>query len=391
MKTLVISRSFPPHVSGSSTILGNLFRHFPRDNYVVLKERREPIDTASQIDCTLFSCDLRFRGIYFGGNLGDGYIQYLPIPFLTLKALKIIKQEKIDNIFSVYPSSAFFISSFFAHKIARKPLFVYMHDTWEEQTKHWQFKFNIIHRFIARIFEKMIFNSASKIFAISHALCDLYSKKHGIQVITLPHCIELPPNYSLNNAQVYEERKEPYKIVFTGSIYGVNLAPIRMLANVINSLLEVKVKLILCTPDVQYGLRLQDWGIYGENIEARFATRAEALSLQREADILFLPLAFELSNIELQTAFPTKTLEYLISGTPILVCAPTNYYISKCAREGEWGLVVDSLDYQALKEGILLLLKDYKLRRKLVHNARKAAIAHDANVISKKLQEYLRG
>ncbi len=384
MKVLVISRSFPPYVSGSSTILGNLFRCFQQDTYVVLSEKREPVDLASRLGCMIFSCNLKLRGVYLGGNSVNGYIQYLLIPFLTLKALRIIKRQKIDRIFSVYPTAAFFISSFLAHRITKRPLFTYMHDTWEEALVLAPFN-TVAHRNIARVFEKLIFRSSSKVFTVSSALQNLYSRKHGIQAVTLPHSMDL----SINLSGKYQDCKETRKfhtIAFTGSVYSVNYDPIKMLADVVNSMPDGEVKLTICAPEADM---LKEWGIDGKNIESRFASRSDALSLQRQADILFIPLAFEPSSIELKTAFPTKTLEYLISGTPILVCAPANYYISKCAREEGWGLVVDSLTPQALQEGILRLLRDDELRQRLVQNARRVALSHDANVISGKLQEYL--
>ena len=72
MKVLVISRSFPPHVSGSSTIMGNLLKHFARDSYVVLCEEREPVDPTSRIDCVSFHCIIILRNYCGPGRMDRG-------------------------------------------------------------------------------------------------------------------------------------------------------------------------------------------------------------------------------------------------------------------------------------------------------------------------------
>lgn len=384
MKILVISRSFPPHVGGMATTMGNLFRQFPRGSYVVLNEKQEPVDPGSLVDCKLFSMKLWIGRLYLGAGLAYGYAQYFFIPLLTYRAVKIINDEKSDSIFAVYPSGTFLISAFLAHKITRRPLYVYMHDTWEEGMDHVG-SGKIGHKVIGKVFERMIFHSASRIFAISDALGELLSKKHGIDIITLPHCIDVS-GYLSDKKQRNVRKEKSFEIVFCGSIYYVNIEPIKMLAEVIDGMDEIDIRLKLCAPEAEW---LESQGIFGEKVDVQLCTRTETMESQQNADILFLPLAFDSSNIELQTAFPTKTLEYLISGTPILVCAPPNFYISECARKEEWGFVVDRLDQDSLKKGILRLLKDKELRKRLVKNAKNAAVPHDAERVLMKLHRYL--
>jgi glycosyltransferase involved in cell wall biosynthesis len=114
------------------------------------------------------------------------------------------------------------------------------------------------------------------------------------------------------------------------------------------------------------------------------------MRLQKEADLLYLPLAFETPwPDEIRTVFPTKAVEYLVSGTPILLHGPADCFTVKDAREQGWAHVIDTKDPEALREGIRRLVVDRSLREKLVENARAEAVRRDARRIAKGLQEDL--
>jgi glycosyltransferase involved in cell wall biosynthesis len=83
-----------------------------------------------------------------------------------------------------------------------------------------------------------------------------------------------------------------------------------------------------------------------------------------------------------RTALPAKTAEYMVSGTPILVHAPPDAYISKYARDLRWGHVVASLSSAALTAAIRQLLWDAALRESLVEGAyEEARRSHDLRTI----------
>lgn len=386
MKIMLISRSFPPRVSGSAIVLGNLFKHFPQDSYIVFKESEHgrSTDASNNLDCKIYSYDLSRYNAYMG-RLLRVWSSYFLIFILTVKIIKVIKKERTDIVFSVYPYPSFFISSFLAHKLAKKPLFVYMHDTWEDAMGEGA----EVHRFMARIFERRIFRSASGVFVINEPLQHLYMEKYGIISMVLPHCIELPEEPP-NRDYIPRKEQDIVSIVFTGDIYKTNVDAIKNMVDAMNSLPD-NYRLILCTPaDVG---DLKQYGI-GEThkVEIRFVeTRDKVLSLQREADILFLPLAFNsiVPLMELATIFPTKTVEYMISGNPILVHAPSGYYVCRYAMEAGWGFVVDNPDPGSLREAVSLLVRDAELRRRLIHNAWQTAAIYDGVSVSRKLRQYL--
>ena len=114
------------------------------------------------------------------------------------------------------------------------------------------------------------------------------------------------------------------------------------------------------------------------------------MAAQRRAALLFLPLAFCSSNpTEIRTVFPTKLLEYFVSGRPILVHAPADSWVSRAARAEGWGEVVDESYPLQLARAIDSLLADQPRQEALVAAAFKAACDRRASVVAQRLNAEL--
>ena len=114
-------------------------------------------------------------------------------------------------------------------------------------------------------------------------------------------------------------------------------------------------------------------------------------AIQRAADILFLPLAFNSPYPEIiKTSAPGKIGEYLASKKPVLVHAPQGSFISWYFRHNRCGCVVDEDSPDKLAEAILRLINDSELRKKLSANAYAMAMHDfDLQVEQKKIHELL--
>ena len=100
------------------------------------------------------------------------------------------------------------------------------------------------------------------------------------------------------------------------------------------------------------------------------ASHATAIALQKTADVLFLPLAFDLPIPEvIRSSAPAKLGEYLASGRPILVHAPAGSFVTELIRDAAAGVVVDTPDPQRLAEALLRIADDATLRERVVANA----------------------
>jgi glycosyltransferase involved in cell wall biosynthesis len=384
-KILVITSTFPPRVSGASTIVGNLCRELNKADFCVLTYGPNPLDdrtdSANMLDCKTYLCQLPITLVkILSGVLEQGRAQYLLLPLLLLKGIWIVWKEKAKVILAtVNGDGGFLVAAFLIHLVTRTPLALYAIDLWGVQGSR-------LERMMAKTFQKSIFQAAYKVFAISQALQEYLTHTYGVEVILLPVPVDLSvcdPCYP----HIRDRCQRDFSIVFTGMIYDAQLSSIQTLVKAISSL--SMVKFLVYTPRPARWLKQS--GMSGPNvILGGFANHQEVRSLQRDADALFLPLSFDSVHPSVvRTAFPTKLVEYLAAGRPILVHAPQDSFVSKYAQGNGFALVVNSADHKVLRDAVQRLVADEELRYRLVENARRSAQRHDAKAIAYQLQQYL--
>lgn len=380
-KTLVITEWAPPIAEGAMILLGRLLRQFPGGSYSILARpahlARSPVDSSHELDCE--QCFLHVFSISGAGRVCGAInriLGYLSIPSIVVQGVALAKVA--DDVLVTSMGSGFVpIAAYLVHLITGKPLFVYLFDAW------WELVTSRVDKFMAAVFTGRILRAASKVFVMSEALEDLCRRCYGVESVMMPHPVDL----SLYRLDGRPERSDgEARVVFTGAVYSPHLEAIKRMADVVNSL--DKVRLVLYTP--RSPAELEAAGITGRNIEYGFVPAREVPSVQMLADVLFLPFGFDFANPALiATASPSKMPEYLAAGRPILIHAPSYSYVARHARKYGFGLVVDEPDEEKLKEALLLLLKDGRLRRRLVDNARALARTHDLQVVSNRLKSFL--
>ena len=377
--TLIIASVFAPTVSGSTVMTRNLFRHFPPENISVITGSARiwgmPRDMDTDIPCSKVYVDLP-------AWLDRHRTKYLMVPLIIRKALKVASDFKIDNIFTHWPDTPFVIAAYYVSKILKKPLYFWLHSLWEERDQ------TIPDYVMTRLFEKRIICYAKHLFVATEAARDFYVAKYGIDSTVLYHSVDfsLILNREIHTAK---DEKEEKTILFSGAIYpSMNLDSVQRLVKAVNSIDSYNIRIMLCTSIPK--VLLKDWGLLGHNVEVMFVTKPELIKLLDEADILFLPLAFQSDMpLEIETVFPTKTLEYLLSKTPILVHAPPGSYINSYATAKGFGYVIDQPDIDQLRAGIHRLLEDKVLRASLQDGAEKTAKERDSHKIAGTLKEIL--
>jgi glycosyltransferase involved in cell wall biosynthesis len=102
-----------------------------------------------------------------------------------------------------------------------------------------------------------------------------------------------------------------------------------------------------------------------------------------QADLLVLPMDFDAKNFRyIKYSMPTKTSEYMASGTPILVYAPAASALAHYACKGEWAYVVKKRSVKQLEKGLVNLYENEPERRKLGTKAKQLAMkSHDADAV----------
>lgn len=256
------------------------------------------------------------------------------------------------------------------------PMIIHMTDDWLSTVgdkglfkKYWQKKIN-------KEFKKII-DEATVLMSICEAMSDEYKLRYNRDFIPFRNPINLKNwlPFSKNQWDI----KTTFNILYTGRIGIANGESIMLISNVINSLNQkgIKIKLDIYSPDfnTKNGNLLDNkLGVTVKNP----VPHKEMPTLLPLYDLLFLPLDFDKDAIHFaQFSMPTKTSEYMISGTPILVFADESTALAKYALRYKWAYVVTNNNEKSLIRALTELQSNLSLRKELSETAKRTAIQFD--------------
>ena len=169
-----------------------------------------------------------------------------------------------------------------------------------------------------------------RVMVLHPYLADHYRQRYGIEATVLRQVVrrDLRPKHS-------HVRDSAVRVIgFAGAIYDNNATQLHDLAAAVNANARLRLKIWTdATPE-----RLRSLGIAGERVEVGFESdHTRLIERLADCDLLYLPLAFadsgDLTTNALQYAFPTKGLDYLVAGPPILVHCPAQYELSRFFKQ----------------------------------------------------------
>jgi glycosyltransferase involved in cell wall biosynthesis len=201
----------------------------------------------------------------------------------------------------------------------------------------------------------------------NEALQAEYRRRHGIEAVVVRNPAE--DLLEAGEAWPWPAHSDEIRLVYTGAIYDAHLDAFHNLIAALRRLEQAKIRLHVYSNFVTSSLRAEERT--GPVVFHRPLPLEESLRVQRQADVLFLPLAFHSPYPEIvRTSAPGKMGELLASGRPVLVHAPADSFVSQYCRAHGCAQVIDRDDPQALAAGILRLLNDPHLRERLTNHAR---------------------
>jgi glycosyltransferase involved in cell wall biosynthesis len=284
-----------------------------------------------------------------------------------LRAARIARIAKQENCTVIVGATADIVNlpaSFLAARLSGARFYAYLFDSYEFQ---WV---RPIDRAIARRVGRQIFPRADGIIVPNAALRVEIAARYGVNATIVPNPFEC---LSAGPVGSGFSQGSTVTIAFFGAIYHVNAGAFRNLIAAMAMPGLGRVKLSLYT--AQTTEELAAYGIAGERVEIRaHVSPSEAASLQRSADILFLPYAFDSPVPEIiQTSTPSKMSDYLAAARPILVHAQDDALVCEYFRTHGCGVVVDENDPAALAAAISELIANPALCAKLAGRARQRA------------------
>lgn len=366
--TLLVCKTLPPLVIGSTILLKNFFEHYP--GRIIAAAGWE---YGAKTDES-FLLPFKTHYLRFKPSLLQRIFEKLPSLYFYIVELYltlIIKKHKPKTIFGACtPDGLFFAAAF---KVAIKlniPFYGQMHDLWLENTREGTFFRNLSVKY-----EKQIFENSNCIYCMTDIQKEYLGEKYpNAKLDVLPHCVPKSEPRSINLSR--NKLKKGYRIVYSGNIsHAMNLDALKKFVKAINLLPDDYEVTMLVSSSKE---ELKKMGVYNDKIIYDWKPIDEAREIINNASVLFLPLSFEnCSKDEVRTVYATKTLDYLISTVPILVFSPEYSFHSISARKGNWGYVVDENSSTKLANGIIDLCQNEFIKEELLKGVLDELIKRD--------------
>ena len=385
MKFGVLSFLVPPSASGATMLLYHLLRGFRGEDYCLISERDYSVPSPghdfTEMLPTNYHCLPADTVIRRGGRFSLpqrlGYL-YIPLGIISRarRIAAILRQERCEALVACTGGwdCLNMPAGYLACRMLGIPYYAYVFDYYSKQWEGPTYWGHGRYVGLARWLESRLLKGAAGVIVLNEFLRDELRSRHGVE----PAVIHVPCDLS-RYAMAYHEKQMgeggEVKIVYTGDIYDAHFDAFANLLEAIRLTGRDDVRLHAYT--IRSAEYLRENGVSGPPLMLHpHAPNGAMPGIQRDADVLFLALAFHPPYPEgNKTAAPAKTGEYLASGRPILLHAPRDSFPAWYFRQHGCGLVVDEDDPAALARGLEQLLTDESLRRRLVANALERARA----------------
>ncbi|MFN2499491.1 MAG: glycosyltransferase [Pyrinomonadaceae bacterium] len=367
MKFAFVSQVLPPSWSGQSTAIYRVLRDLDPSCYCLISQ------DYGEARAHRRKKEGRLRGKYFyiprrhtlTRAWRFAFVRRLIIRMRARQIEKIIRREKCEAVVAC-PGDFFDLpAAMYASRATGVAFYPYLLDYYSQQSIGFKSEVE------AQRLEAEIMKTATGVIVPNEFMGEEARTRYGVRSVTV---VRNPCDVAAYEGLPAPEPNDDFKIVYTGSIYNAQFDAFRNLTAALAKLGRPEVRIHLYTN--QSREELERNGISGPVILHGDLEPAAIPRIQKGADLLFLPLAFNSPFPELiRTSAPGKTGEYLAAGRPILVHAPPDSFLAWYFKRHECGLVVDQSDPEKLAEAINSVLTDSVQRHKLEANARERALS----------------
>jgi glycosyltransferase involved in cell wall biosynthesis len=370
MKFAIISPVLPPSTSGQAIVLFRLLKNIdPKQFILISPQNYKHIDANNQNGTSKlgaeYYCVPRFRysveTLFLKADRA-GFGLFLRI-YLMLRKMWFIALLKKEKCRCVVGCSADLFDPYCSCKACKKlniPFIFYAFDDYMAQY------LNKNDLYFSQKYGPGILRSAEKVLVPNEFLRDYYHERYDVDAIVIHNPVNLE-DYAVT-VPILKRLDEELSIVFTGAIYEAHYDAFNNLGRAIENLSDLEIVL-----DVYSDQELpEDMGSKKNYIVYhKHQHNSSMSSIQKEADLLFLPLAFNspYTDLIIETSSPGKIGEYLAAKRPILVHAPPNSFVAWYFKKYNCGVVAESEDISDLSEKLRQILTNQSLRNEIITNA----------------------
>ena len=370
----ILSHILPPSPSGQATVLYRLLKNINSDEFCLVS-CRDYNQSSLENDATrkLNAAYYFLKPVFQLPKLKRFRLKrlslfvntYLTIYLRAMQIRRVIKDVMCNTLIACTGDICDLPAAYLASKWSGIPFVTYMFDDYA-------FQWTGAYRQISKRLEPNILKKASAVIVPNEYMQKEYSKRYGVESTVIRNPCVIPDLKKLNSS---DSPFDPSKtnIVYAGAIYHAHYDAFRNLIAAIGMMKHDTVKLHLYT--AQDKLKFRKNGISGDMVVFHpHVNEATVMTVMRQADLLFLPLAFNSPITEvIKTSAPGKIGDYLSVGRPVLVHAPQDSFVSWFFRQKECGAVVDKNNPADLSREITKLIADSHMCLGLGDRARKVA------------------
>jgi len=369
MRVAIVSHVLPPTWSGQSMILARLLEAFDPDDYVLIRTMNLPIDEDAYVPplpARTYHLPEAFVSIPGRWRQHAATARNL-VATLRVRSrgiAEIVRKERCTAVVACTAGDMLDVpAGYLAARRTGMRFIPYYFDHWSQQSQLGPGR----RRFAERVEGRLVARADPVIAPNEHLARELEDAYDARVRIVRNGCDVGPEPDPVSGVQ------GEAAIVYTGAVYAANHDTFRHLLDAI-SVAKVDARVDVYT--AQSVDELAAAGIAGPLEVHPHRPGAEMPDVQRSADVLFLPLAFESPFPSLiRTSTPGKMGEYLAAGRPILAHAPPDSFVAEYFREHGCGVLVDHPDPAALAEALEEIVGDGELRRRVAAAARERALA----------------
>jgi hypothetical protein len=228
-----------------------------------------------------------------------------------------------------------------AARLSGRPHLVMAFDLWEENAHA------PAERRLAGVLEGRVMRRAAAIVVYCENAAAHYRRKHGSTCAVIATPIDVPEKVADPGVAV----PDPSEVLVVAALHWAQKDAVRRLVRAA----RVAGATVTILGDEQ---DLRRRGIEADRYEPPLEGDALRERLRR-AGTLFLGLSLDSRRPEvIRTATPVRLVEYMASGRPILVHAPSGSHVADYARSEDFAEVVDVESDEGLAEGIRAVMAD---------------------------------
>ncbi len=398
MKFGLISNILPPSDTAHAAIIYRLLSHLPPESYCLLSSRNyddvEQPNYSGRLAGKYYYLPPQFqltRGYRFGlKTVRETFNATAGILARARTIAQILKRERCEAVVVCTGGNEIldFPAGYLASRMVGARFYAYLLDQYAHMVSY------VLGNSPLRRVEPLIIRGAAGVVVPNEFLKEEVRNRYGVEAVVIHNACDLSQYEKSNDdgrANSNARSAIETGIVYTGGIGTLHFDPFKNLMAAIQSLDGLNVAVHLYS--MQQPADIERYGIHGRVVCHDYVQVAAMPAIQQQADILFLPLSFEMRYHEIvRTAAPGKMGEYLAARRPILVHAPADSFIANYFREHECGVVVDQNDPAELARAIGSLIANADLRRELARRAGERAEADfDVKKARKQFTEIISG